>query len=55
MLCLLRTHKVLLNGKRQLILVTRTGKQMDGVPNLVTGAAKETIEEKNILLEVDHL
>ena len=43
MLCLLRTHKVLLNGKRQLILVTRTGKQMDGVPNLVTGAAKETI------------
>jgi hypothetical protein len=43
MLCLLRTHKVLLNGKRQLILVTRTRKQMDGVPNLVTGAAKETI------------
>ena len=45
MLCLLRTHKLLLNGKRQLILVTRTGKQMDGVPNLVTGATKETILE----------
>ena len=30
MLCLLRTHKVLLNGKRQLILVTRTGRKADG-------------------------
>ena len=43
MLCMLRTHKVLLNGKRQLILVTRTGKQVDRVPNLVTRAAKETM------------
>ena len=31
MLCMLRTHKTMLNGRRQLILLTWIGNQMDGM------------------------
>ena len=46
MLCLLRTRKTMLNGKRQLILLTRTGNQMDG---MAEGAVDGTCRSRNYI------